>query len=920
MRCHSRRKFPGGFPQILVLPQIAHGRADRRRVAKVLPIRGNLLLPSSAIQQHDGPAAVFELLRPDFKVSVLGDPLSLAPERILVHGNHFLVGENVVNRRAHAAQIISRQQRHFQHVRIVPVSRAGVRLQPNLLVKNGEHAIGAATAIRPLLLSSPSILDIACSPPQVSAYFLAPQPGFGGAPFADAEHNRTPRGVERGANIGIRCPRVLSSGVAPVVLQVVHAPGGVLDCVLILVPESPRASRASFRACVRVDPELQPQRMNVVADGLHSMRKALRIGNDVSARIPAHLPAIVDVDVHVSGIFHARLYHRVGHSLDHVFADVAGELVPRVPSHWRRERQIGRWRGTHLREHRGSKHQHEQRYGKKKMVRFHGHRFTRSDRRLVPEGERLGAHAPDCIYNAAGHRAHRGATFMRRLQLLFTVATLSWCLAISTVRIWAQNPAAVGTFEDHTDVGTVLHPGSVNYDPTTKTYTITGSGENMWSVADAFQFVWKKMSGDVSLTADISFLTKTGNEHKKAVLMLRQSLDADSVYADVVLHLSGLTSLQFRDEKGAVTHEIESNISGPKRLRIVKRGDYVYMGLPTDGADLKPAGGWLRIPLGSTFYVGLGVCSHDKDVSEQALFSKVELSQLSTPSGQPTLYSVLEVVNADSTAIRRVHYLSEGRFEAPNWTHDGGAFLFNRNGHIERLTIGGDNPTIIPTGFADRCNNDHGISPDSTQLAISDNSQGDHESRVYLVPIAGGTPHRITEKAPSYWHGWSPDGKTLAFVGQRNGDFDIYSIPAAGGEETRLTTAKGLDDGPEYSPDGKYIYFNSERTGHMQIWRMKPDGSEQEQVFSDDLNNWFPHISPDGQWMAFLTYDADVSGHPENKNVMLRLMSLSDKKITVLARLFGGQGTINVPSWSPDSKQLAFVSYMLIPPEDSARQ
>jgi len=181
-----------------------------------------------------------------------------------------------------------------------------------------------------------------------------------------------------------------------------------------------------------------------------------------------------------------------------------------------------------------------------------------------------------------------------------------------------------------------------------------------------------------------------------------------------------------------------------------------------------------------------------------------------------------------------------------------------------------------------------------------------------------GVPRRITQKSPSYWHGWSPDGKTLAFVGRRDDDFDIYTIPAAGGDETRLTTAKGLDDGPEYSPDGKYIYFNSERTGRMQIWRMRPDGSEQEQVFSDDLNNWFPHISPDGQWMVFLTYDRSVTGHPENKDVMLRLMSLTgqsaaDKTVTVLAKLFGGQGTINVPSWSPDSKRVAFVSYMLIP-------
>jgi Tol biopolymer transport system component len=264
-------------------------------------------------------------------------------------------------------------------------------------------------------------------------------------------------------------------------------------------------------------------------------------------------------------------------------------------------------------------------------------------------------------------------------------------------------------------------------------------------------------------------------------------------------------------------------------------------------------------------------------------------------------------------------YFASGRFEAPNWARDGLYLLFNRNGHLEKLPLTGEKQILetVDTGFANHCNNDHGISPDATQLAISDNSQESHDSLVYVLPAGGGTPRRITKYSPSYWHGWSPDGKTLAFVGQRNGEFDIYTVPESGGDETRLTTAKGLDDGPEYSPDGQWIYFNSERTRHMQIWRMHADGSQQEQFFSDDLNNWFPHLSPDGQWMVFLTYSADVIGHPENKDVMLRLMSLTDKKITVLAKLFGGQGTINVPSWSPDSKQLAFVSYQFVRPEDA---
>ena len=476
--------------------------------------------------------------------------------------------------------------------------------------------------------------------------------------------------------------------------------------------------------------------------------------------------------------------------------------------------------------------------------------------------------------------------------------------------VTAETP--IGLFEGHGDVGAVLHAGSVEYDAGKRSYTISGSGENMWLATDGFQFVWKKVSGDVTLTADISFVGKGVNEHRKAVLIVRQSLDADSAYADVALHGSGLTSLQFREEKGVATLEIQASVSAPKRLRIEKRGAYFTMSLADADGKFHLAGGSTRIALKEPFYVGIGVCSHDKDVVEKAVFSNVELKGAApVTAAQSILYSTLETITVASTD-RRVVYVAPERFEAPNWMPDGKNLLFNRNGRIEKIAVTGGAPQIIDTGFAIRCNNDHGISPDGTQMVISDQSQDEHRSLIYIVPIDGGAPRRITQKSPSYWHGWSPDGKTLAFVGQRNEEFDIYTIPAAGGEETRLTTAKGLDDGPEYSPDGKYIYFNSERTGHMQIWRMQADGSEQEQVTFDDFNNWFPHISPDGQQMVFLTYDASVTGHPENKDVMLRLMSLKDKKISVLAKLFGGQGTINVPSWSPDGRQFAFVSYQLV--------
>jgi TolB protein len=480
----------------------------------------------------------------------------------------------------------------------------------------------------------------------------------------------------------------------------------------------------------------------------------------------------------------------------------------------------------------------------------------------------------------------------------------------------------LGVFEMSGDVGTVLHPGSVEYDAKKGEYTIAGSGENMWFAKDAYQFVWKKMSGDVALSADISFVGTGGNAHRKAVLMIRQSLDKDSVYADIARHGNGMAAIQFRTEKGGLTSEVQSQNWGPQHLRIEKHGAYFTMWLAGEAGEMQVAGASPQIELKEPFYVGIGVCSHDQDVVEKAVFSDVKLASLkSSPEvaggKDAVLYSFLETMPVDSND-RTAVYVARGRFEAPNWTRDGKELLFNRDGRILRIpTDGKAQPQTLNTGFAIRCNNDHGISPDSSLLVISDQSQesspGNHQSLVYVVPMNGGTPRRVTKNAPSYWHGWSPGGKTLAFVGQRNGDFDIYTIPVTGGDETRLTTAKGLDDGPDYSPDGRYIYFNSERTGHMQIWRMKADGTEQEQVFSDEFNNWFPHISPDGKSMVFLTYDKTVSGHPENKDVMLRMMTLADKKIKVIAQLFGGQGTINVPSWSPDSKSVAFVSYALLP-------
>ncbi len=282
--------------------------------------------------------------------------------------------------------------------------------------------------------------------------------------------------------------------------------------------------------------------------------------------------------------------------------------------------------------------------------------------------------------------------------------------------------------------------------------------------------------------------------------------------------------------------------------------------------------------------------------------------------------SSLKTVDIRSGRIETVH-TEDRHFEAPNWSRDGRFFVVNSQGRLYRLSAMGDKRLVeIPMGFATRMNNDHGISPDGTQLVFShhadehieDPNQNWLASSIYVAPIAGtATPVKVTTKAPSFWHGWSPDGQTLAYVGRRDDEWDIYAIPVGGGEERRLTTCRGLDDGPDYSHDGAFIYYNSFCSGKMQIWRMRSDGSQPEQLTRDAYSNWFPHPSPDGRWVGYsAALEAQGEAHPFGKQVKLRLMDLSDGSVRDLTpAFFGGQGTINVPSWSPDSRRVAFVEY-----------
>lgn len=261
---------------------------------------------------------------------------------------------------------------------------------------------------------------------------------------------------------------------------------------------------------------------------------------------------------------------------------------------------------------------------------------------------------------------------------------------------------------------------------------------------------------------------------------------------------------------------------------------------------------------------------------------------------------------ATGTARDVLH--TDRHIEAPNWYPDGTRLLVNAEGRLFWVPL--DAPDLVPidTGFATRCNNDHGISPDGTQIALSHHLPGG--SAIFTLPITGGTPRAVTDQCPSWWHGWSPDGARLAYVAARNGSpVDVYTIAVAGGEETRLTGGEGHCDGPDYSADGKLIYYNCDRDGHAQIWVMGADGRDQRKLFSDDQVNWFPHPSPDGRHLVYLAYPPGTLGHPANLPVALCLCDVDGENRRRLVELVGGQGTINVPSWSPDGAQFAFVRY-----------
>jgi Tol biopolymer transport system component len=481
-------------------------------------------------------------------------------------------------------------------------------------------------------------------------------------------------------------------------------------------------------------------------------------------------------------------------------------------------------------------------------------------------------------------------------------------------------------FDHSEDVGAVTPPGVAAYDEVRDTYVLKASGANLWGKEDAFHFLWKQGTGDFSLTADIAFMPPgyghEPNPHRKALLMIRASSDADAAYADVAVHGNGLTALQYRREKGGVTEDIELNIPLPKTVRLEKRGDTLTMLVSQNGEPLHAVGAAVALHFAEPYLVGLGLTAHDATVSDMASFSHVRLAAPEPePAGRIT-WSALKTLKIDPgapTATVIAH--TPGIFEAPNWAPDGKSpngqsFVINENGRFWRVASADGSRQPFDTGGLKGCWGEHAFSPDGKWFALSCPAAGEHGPDVHIIPASGGTARRLTAQPVSFFHGWSPDGSMIVFTSIRDGHEDIYTVPVAGGTPQRLT-ATGLNDGGEYSADGKFLYFNSNRSGTMQIWRMAADGSDPVQLTDDGYDNWYPHPSPDGKWLAVLSYAKGeaTANHPMDKDVVLRLIPLAGGNPRILTHLTGGQGTFDSPCWSEDSQMISFVSYDQQPPE-----
>lgn len=494
---------------------------------------------------------------------------------------------------------------------------------------------------------------------------------------------------------------------------------------------------------------------------------------------------------------------------------------------------------------------------------------------------------------------------------LYYVLLSFMIFAINDVQ--AQNQ--IGIFDSNSDIGDCRLKGFSEYSAENQSYKIGGSGTNMWFGKDDFQYLWTTIQGDFILRAEVKFLGKGVDPHRKVGWIVKNNLDANSQHVNATTHGDGLTTLQYRKETGGNTDEIISSDTFPNVIQLERRGSTYIMSSAKFGEEFTSVK-LKDMELDNSVYIGIYVCSHNPEVMETAEYRNVRIIRPVDPDYTPYrdyLGSNLEIMDV-SSGHREIIYKSAHSIQAPNWTPDGKKLIYNSKGHLYNYEISSNTISPLNTGFAVNNNNDHVLTFDGTLLGISNHNPDDgRTSALYYLPAEGDSlPKMVTKPGvgASYLHGWSPDNKKMVFTGNRNGAYNIYAIDIDSGKEHQLTNQTTLDDGPEYSPDGEFIFFNSTRTGKMKLWKMKADGEDQTQLTFDEYNDWFPHISPDKKWIAFISFpkDIDPSDHPFYKHCLLRIMPYNGGTPKVIAYIYGGQGSINVPSWSPDSKKIAFVT------------
>lgn len=471
----------------------------------------------------------------------------------------------------------------------------------------------------------------------------------------------------------------------------------------------------------------------------------------------------------------------------------------------------------------------------------------------------------------------------------------------------------VGIFEHHQDIGNPKIKGAVTYNKEDQTYTMTGGGTNMWANADQFHFMWKKIKGDFIVRATVQFVGPGTIDHRKIGIIARDQLTADSRYIDGAVHGDVLTALQYRPSDAAATEHIVLSSFHPTEIELERSGNTFTFSAAPFGENFKSVS--KEMPLNEEVYLGLFICSHDENVTEKAVFSNVQIIIPAAKDFRPYrdyIGSHIEIMEV-ATGKRKILHSAPNSLQAPNWTPDNKYLIYNAEGLLYRYDLKTGSIEKLNTGPATSNNNDHVLSFDGKMIGISNHVGEKRTSTIFVMPVTGSdNPTKITDEANghSYLHSWSPDGKQLIFTGQRNNNFDIWAVDIASKKETRLTEDVSLDDGPEFTPDGKSIWFNSVRTGTMKLWKMNADGSNEQQVTFDEYNDWFPHFSPDGKWVLYIAFpkDIDPASHPFYKKTYLRLMPTSGGVPKTIAYIYGGQGTINVPSWSPDGKYIAFVS------------